>query len=256
MSYINNELINEIRKKNDIVEVISKYVELTKRGKNYFGVCPFHDDHSPSMSVSKEKQIYTCFSCGKTGNVFTFVSDYEHISYIEAVRLLAEKVGYNLGNIKNKKTNNQDYEIYENSVKFYQNNLYSSLGKNAIEYLQKRQIDKDTIKKFGIGLSIAKISLTDYLIGKKYNLDNLIKLGLTNEKANDIFVNRIMFPIYDLNGNPVAFSGRIYNTHDNSKYVNSKESDIFKKGKILYNYHLARSYLKKNDSIIIMEGFN
>jgi len=255
MSYINNEVINEIRNKNDIVEVISKYVALVKRGKNYFGICPFHDDNHPSMSVSGDKQIYTCFSCGATGNVFTFVADYEHISFIEAVKLLGEKVGYNLDNVKTEKKSNLDYRIYEDSLKFYQNNLYSNLGKNAISYLEKRKIDKDTINKFKIGLSVNKVSLTDYLINKKYNLDDLIRLGLTNEKANDIFIGRIMFPIHDLNGNVVAFSGRIYNTHDPSKYVNSRESNIFKKGKILYNYHRVREHLKKNDSIIIMEGF-
>ena len=116
----------------------------------------------------------------------------------------------------------------------------------AIEYLDKRHIDKDTIKKFGIGLSIQKVSLTEYLINKKYSIDKLVDVGLTNENGHDIFINRIMFPIYDLSGNPVAFSGRIYNTKDTAKYVNTKETDKFKKGKILYNYHIAKEYLKKN----------
>ena len=164
---ITNEMINEIRNKIDIVEVISKYIPLTQRGKNYFGVCPFHDDHSPSMSVSKEKQIFTCFSCGATGNVFTFVSDYEHIGFYDAVRILGNQVGYNLGNTKIVKNKNSElYEIYEQACKFYQNSLNSNLGKNAYEYLEKRQIDKETIKKFKIGLSVSKVSLTDYLISK------------------------------------------------------------------------------------------
>ena len=128
------------------------------------------------------------------------------------------------------------------------------MGKNAIEYLEGRNIDKETIKKFGIGLSIQKVSLTDYLVNKKYPIDKLVDIGLTNDNGNDIFINRIMFPIYDLGGNPVAFSGRIYNTRDTSKYINTKETDKFKKGKILYNYHIAKEQLKKNDSIIIMEG--
>lgn len=255
MAYISNEVINEIRNKTDIVEVVSKYVNLTKKGKNYIGVCPFHDDHSPSMSVSPEKQIFTCFSCGASGNVFTFVSDFEKISFIEAVKLLGEKVGIGISTSNITNTKKDDYfEIYELASKFYQNSLFTSLGKNAIEYLEGRNIDKETIKKFGIGLSIQKVSLTEYLKNKKYTEDKLIEVGLTNDNGNDIFVGRIMFPIYDLGGNPVAFSGRIYNTKDTSKYINSKETDKFKKGKILYNYHIAKEHLKKNDTIIIMEG--
>ena len=255
MAYINNEVVNEIRNKTDIVDVISKYVNLTKKGKNYFGICPFHDDHSPSMSVSPDKQIYTCFSCGASGNVFTFVADYEKISFYEAVRLLGEKVGIEVGGSITSDAKKDDYfDIYNIANKFYQNSLFTNLGKNAIEYLEKRNIDKETIKKFGIGLSIQKVSLTDYLVNKKYNIDKLIDCGITNDNGRDIFINRIMFPIYDLNGNPVAFSGRIYNTRDTAKYVNTKETDKFKKGKILYNYHIAKEQLKKNDSIIIMEG--
>lgn len=249
-------MINEIRNKVDIVEIISNYIPLTQRGKNYFGVCPFHDDHSPSMSVSKEKQIFTCFSCGATGNVFTFVADYEHIGFYDAVRMLGNKVGYNLGNSKiTKNKNDEAYNIYKLSTKFYQNNLNTNLGKNAMEYLEKRKIDKETIKKFQIGLSIPKLSLTDYLLNKQINLKKLVELGISNDNGTDLFVSRIMFPLYDLEGNIVAFSGRIYNTKDASKYINTKETSIFKKGTILYNYHNAKEMLKKNDSIIVMEGF-
>lgn len=253
---ITNELINEIRNKIDIVEVISKYVPLTQRGKNYFGVCPFHDDHSPSMSVSKEKQIYTCFSCGATGNVFTFVSEYEHINFYDAVKLLGKEVGYNLGNAKTS-INKQDssLEIYDIACKFYQNNLNTMLGKNAYDYLEKRKINKETIKKFKIGLSVSKTSLTDYLLSKNFQLKDLISLGISNENGTDLFINRIMFPLYDLQGNVVAFSGRIYNTKDSSKYINTKETKIFKKGNLLYNYHQAKELLKKSDSVIVMEGF-
>ena len=256
MNYISNDVINEIRNKTDIVEVVSRYINLTKAGKNYIGVCPFHDDHSPSMSVSPEKQIFTCFACGASGNVFTFVSDYEKISFIEAVRLLGERLGITVsGSTINTKNVKDDYlDIYNLANKFYQNSLFTSLGKNAIEYLEGRKIDKDTIKKFGIGLSIQKVSLTNYLTKNKYTIDKLIEVGLTNDNEHDIFVNRIMFPIYDLSGNPIAFSGRIYNTKDNSKYINTKETDKFKKGKILYNYHIAKEHLKKNDKVIIMEG--
>mgnify|MGYP004658206931 CR=1 FL=1 len=253
---LTNEVINEIRNKTDIVEVISNYLPLTQRGKNYFGVCPFHDDHSPSMSVSKEKQIFTCFSCGATGNVFTFVSDYEHISFIDAVKSLGKKVGYDFGDYQITKNKNADlYEIYDLACKFYQNNLNTNLGTNAKEYLDKRKIDKDSIKKFKIGLSASKASLTDYLLSKQIPLKKLVDLGISNENGTDLFINRIMFPLYDLEGKVIAFSGRIYNTKDSSKYINTKETAIFKKGTILYNYHNAKELLKKNDVIIVMEGF-
>lgn len=256
MARITNEVINEIRSKTNIVDIISKYVPLIKKGKNYFGVCPFHDDHSPSMSVSFEKQIYTCFSCGASGNVFTFVSEYEHISFIEAVVLLGEKLGYKInGETKNDNNNKTDYKIYDLAVKFYQNNLHSSLGKNAIRYLEDRQINRETIKKFGIGLSLSKSGLTELLLAKNYNLEKIVDLGLSNNLGTDLFLNRIMFPLYDLSGNPVGFSARIYNMKDPSKYINTKETNIFKKGNLLYNYHIARQHLKKNEYILIMEGF-
>ena len=249
---ITNELINEIRNKTDIVEIISNYVPLTQRGKNYFGVCPFHDDHSPSMSVSQEKQIYTCFSCGATGNVFTFISEYENINFIEAVKFLGNKLGYNLGEAKSSASKEDtSIEIYNLACKFYQNNLNTTLGKNAQDYLKERKIDKETIKKFKIGLSISKTSLTDYLLNKKISLKELVDLGISNENGKDLFVNRIIFPLYDLQGNVVAFSGRIYNIKDPSKYINTKETKIFKKGNLLYNYHQAKDVFKKSESIII-----
>lgn len=256
MPTLNNDLINEIRNNTDIVEVISNYVSLTKSGKNYFGICPFHDDNHPSMSVSPEKQIYKCFSCGATGNVFTFVEHYEHISFIDAVKLLGNKLGYSIGNTNNpKKKYNECYEIYRLANKFFQNNINTSLGKNAIRYLHDRQINDDIIKKFNIGLSLNKNKLTEMLESKKYPINKLIELGLTTDNSNDFFQNRIMFPIWNNEGEVVAFSGRIYNTKDNSKYVNSKESIIFKKGNILYNYHNVREFTKKNDRVILMEGF-
>lgn len=245
MTMINNEIINEIRNNTDIVEVISNYVNLTKSGKNYFGICPFHDDNHPSMSVSPDKQIYKCFSCGATGNVFTFVSQFEHISFIEAVRLLGNKLGYEIKENTSKRNNKTSYEIYDLANKFFQNNINTSLGRNAINYLHDRKINDEMIKKFGIGLSLNKNKLTEVLENKKYPLNKLIELGLTTESGNDFFQNRITFPIWNLEGEVVAFSGRIYNTTDNSKYVNSKESIIFKKGNILYNYHNVREFTKK-----------
>ena len=258
MAYISNELTNEIQNRCDIVEVISKYVQLSKRGKNYFGLCPFHDDHNASMSVSPDKQIYKCFSCGESGNVFTFVAKYNNISFHEAVILLGKEKGYDLQDttsnvVQDKHT--KDYEIYDYACKIYQNNLYTSSGKSAIEYLTNRKIDKDTIKKFKIGLSLNKSIITEYLVNKNYDITRLIDLGLTNDHSQDKFLNRIMFPLFDLKGRVVAFSGRIYNTKSDSKYINTMETDIFKKGNLLYNYHNAKDSLKKTDYVIVMEGF-
>lgn len=256
MAHITEELINEIQRQNDIIDVISRYVSLTKRGKNYFGLCPFHDDHNASMSVSPDKQIFKCFSCGKSGNVFSFVSEYNHISFYEAIILLGNDKGYNIkANVTQENKYTKEYEIYNYAVKIYQNNLNSALGQSAIQYLQQRQIDRETIKKFKIGLSLNKSMLTDYLLKKGYQLDRLIDLGITNENNKDKFLNRIMFPLFDLKGNPIAFSGRIYNSKDNSKYINTMETEIFKKGSILYNYHNAKDDLKKTDYVIVMEGF-
>lgn len=258
MAYISNELTNEIQNRCDIVEVISKYVQLSKRGKNYFGLCPFHDDHNASMSVSPDKQIYKCFSCGESGNVFTFVAKYNNISFHEAVILLGKEKGYDLQDttsnvVQDKHT--KDYEIYDYACKIYQNNLYTSLGKSATQYLTNRKIDKDTIKKFKIGLSLNKSIITEYLVNKNYDITRLIDLGLTNDRSQDKFLNRIMFPLFDLKGRVVAFSGRIYNTKSDSKYINTMETDIFKKGNLLYNYHNAKDNLKKTDYVIVMEGF-
>ena len=173
---ITNELINEIRNKIDIVEIISNYVPLTQRGKNYFGVCPFHDDHSPSMSVSKEKQIYTCFSCGATGNVFNFIQEYEKISFKEALKKCADMCAIDLNvDVSVKKNKNQElFDIYEISQKFYQNNLNSEYGKKALEYLHSRGLTDDAIKHFNLGLSLNENnSLTKILTSKKYS-DNTI----------------------------------------------------------------------------------
>ncbi len=258
MPYISTETINEIRNKTDIVEVISRYVPLTKRGNNYFGICPFHDDHNPSMSVSPDKQMFKCFVCEKGGNVFNFVSSYEHISFNEAVAILGNKLGYNINTnfaFEANNKNKEEYEIYEIATKFYQNNLYSSLGKNAMEYLQKRKLTKETIKKFEIGLSISRQPLTNFLLRKNYSINKLVDLGLSNTLENDIFVDRIMVPLQDQNGKVIGFSGRVYQTTDDRKYINSKESELFKKNLLLYNYHRAHEKLNKEDSIIIMEGF-
>lgn len=257
---INNSTLNEIRNNLDIVDVISSYLPLTSKGKNYFGVCPFHDDHSPSMSVSREKQIYTCFSCGATGNVFKFIGDYENISFVEAVKKCADMAGIYLdvGQVKINNKYQDLYDIYELSQKFYQNNINTKKGEKAKTYLHNRSLDDSIIKEFGIGLSLnEKDMLTKLLKSKKYDDKILIRSGLVNENdytLNDIYRNRIMFPLYDLNGKVIGYNGRVYNGETENKYINSKETDIFKKRELLYNYHRAKDEARKKKQIILMEG--
>ena len=262
MDILSNDEINNIRSSVDIVEVISRYIPLTQKGKNYFGICPFHDDHSPSMSVSKEKQIYTCFTCGATGNVFRFIQDYENVSFKEALKIVADFAGINIniGNIKNKVLPNQElFDIYDISTKFYQNNINTKDGINAKKYLHDRQINDEIIKEFQIGLALKKDDLLVTLLNNKnFSKENMLKSGLVVKRDKgycDIYYNRIMFPLYDLRGRIVAYSGRIYNGEKDSKYINTMETEIFKKGEILYNYHRAKDEARIKNQIIIVEGF-
>lgn len=259
-----NEQINQIRSNVNIVDIISNYISLVPKGKNFFGICPFHDDHSPSMSVSKEKQIYTCFTCGATGNVFTFVMNYENVSFIEAVKIVADKAGIPFDRAVSSQQRKEEkfkelYEIYDISQKLYRNNLSTSLGAKAREYLEQRGIDATTIKEFGIGLSLKKnMMLTEFLMKKNYTMSSILKTGLVNQNVKgyyDMYYNRIMFPLWNLSGQVVGFSGRIYDTDDSSKYVNTKETEIFKKGELLYNYHRAKETARMENTIIVMEGF-
>lgn len=255
MAYIDEATISAIRKKHPIKEIVERYVPLTKKGEDYWGLCPFHADNNASMSVSTRLDMFQCFACKKAGNVFNFIANIENISYGDAIRLLAKEDGFEVGNaIEKVNPHIKDYEILNLAIKYYQNNLNSNLGENAIQYLIDRKIDYETIKKFEIGLSISKQPLTPFL-RNKYELNQLIDLGLTNTDSKDIFNDRIMIPIHDLNGNPIGFGGRIYQTKDTSKYINTKATEIFDKGNILYNYHRAHTKLAKDEAIIIMEGY-
>lgn len=258
MALIDNEIIGRIRKSNDIVDVIGSYIDLVPKGKNYFGVCPFHDDHSPSMSVSREKQIYRCFTCGASGNVITFVMNYENIGFVDALKKLGDRVQIHLDIKSSQKDSKYSelYDIYKLSTSFYKNNLNSPLGEKAREYLNNRKITEDMIKTFDIGLSLND-SLSKMLL-KKYDAKKLIDIGLShkyNGKIADLFLNRIMFPIKDLNGNIVAYSGRKYDDSDAPKYINTKETIIFKKGNVLYNYFSALEEVRRKKEIIVCEGF-
>lgn len=254
----NQDIINEVRRKNDIVDVIGEKIPLEKRGKNYFGVCPFHDDTNPSMSVSREKQIYTCFSCHATGNVFTFLMNYEHKEFNQVLSDLANRVGITLSGFKTKKIStkyDEWYKIYDLANKYYQNNLLSKEGEGAREYLKNRSIDDETVKEFEIGYSLkARDDLTKLLTMKGHSIDLLNKIGLCSED-HDIYNSRLMFPLHDLNGKVIGFSGRIITSGKQNKYLNTKETELFKKGKLLYHYHIAKEEARVKKSVIIMEGF-
>lgn len=262
MAYIKEEEINAIRDQADIVDIISNYLSLKPKGRNYVAVCPFHDDHSPSLVVSKERQMFNCFTCRTGGNVFTFVMKYENVGFIEAIKIVADKIGYNLniGNLSDfTSQNKEDYEIMDFAQKYYLNNIFTKDGIAARKYLEKRGIDEAIIKEFNIGVALdSKDTLYKLLTNKKYSLDKLVNLGLANKfDANvfDTFSKRIMIPIENLKGQVVGFTGRIYNGEvDTAKYMNTKETEIFKKGNILFNYHNARQSIREEKKVIVVEG--
>lgn len=260
MAFISKELIDEVKSKNDIVDIIGSYINLNDKNK---ALCPFHNDHSPSFSVHPDKQIYKCFSCGESGNVITFVEKFLGISFQEAVKLLADKSGIKLNISTPKKTTKFDkyYEITDTANKYFKNNIFSNDGQKALKYLSDRFVDKQIINEFNIGLSTN--NKLHEILAKKYNLEDLLKIDIVREVDNkiyDTFQNRIMFPIIDEDNNVVGFSGRKYLKNDLedkqlSKYVNSRETDIFIKSKIFYNINNALPNIKKSKEIIITEGF-
>lgn len=258
---IPEEKINEVRKKADIVDIISDYIPIEPKGKNYFALCPFHDDHNPSLSISREKQIFNCFTCHTGGNVFNFVMEYENVSFPEAVKIVGNKVGIDLQYKTSTKNmvSSPLFEVMDLAKKYYLNKINTTKGVEAKKYLNNRGINNDTISLFEIGLaSDEKDSLVTFL--NKQNIENNIlnDLGLltiNGPEVYDTFRNRIMVPIHNLEGNTVGFGGRTYNNDESAKYINTKETNIFKKGHILFNYHMAKSHVKKYKSIILVEGY-
>lgn len=261
MAFIDKSIIDEIKSKNDIVDVIGSYISLNDKNK---ALCPFHDDHSPSFSVQKDKQIYKCFSCGESGNVITFVQKYNGITFTEALKMLADRAGIPLNVSTTRKINTKYeklYEINDTVNKYFKANLLSNEGIKAIKYLEDRKISKDIINEFNIGLSTSnKLS---NILSKKYSYDELVKLDICkdiNGRYYDTFQDRIIFPIIDENNNVVAFSGRKYTNEDLNnntlpKYSNTKETDIFKKSEVFYNINNAINEIKKKREIVITEGF-
>lgn len=262
--YYSDDIVEEVRMKNDIVDVISGYVKLQKKGSSYFGLCPFHNEKSPSFSVSRQKQMYYCFGCGAGGNVFTFVMEYENYSFVEALKFLADRAGIELPEAEYSKEEKERRDLKQIlldmnklAAKYYYAQLISENGKAAHEYLTKRGLDEGTIRQFGLGYSNKYSNdLHQYLKMKGYNDEQILKAGLINadEKhgAYDKFWNRVMFPIMDTNNRVIGFGGRVMGDAK-PKYLNSPETMIFDKSRNLYGLHRART--SRKPYFLICEGY-
>lgn len=262
--YYPDEIVEEVRLKNDIVDVISGYVKLQKKGSSYFGLCPFHNEKSPSFSVSRSKQMYYCFGCGAGGNVFTFIMEYENYSFTEALKFLADRAGVNLPEMEYSKEAKEKadlktvlLEINKLAAQYFYAQLKSERGKQAYTYLKNRQLDDATITAFGLGYSNKYSNdLYQYLKKKGYSDEVLFKAGLISidEKQNvyDKFWNRVMFPIMDANNRVIGFGGRVMGDAK-PKYLNSPETPVFDKSRNLYGLHRART--SRKPYFILCEGY-
>lgn len=262
--YYSDELIEEIRSKNDIVDVISGYVRLQKKGSSYFGLCPFHNEKSPSFSVSRQKQMFYCFGCGAGGNVFTFLMEYENFSFLEALKFLAERAGVDLPEMEYSKEAKEKadlkavlLEINKLAAQYFYVQLKNKQGEAAYRYLKNRQLDDEIIKAFGLGYS-NKYSddLYRYLKSKGYKDDVISKAGLISfdEKQGvyDKFWNRVMFPIMDVNNRVIGFGGRVMGDAK-PKYLNSPETLVFDKSRNLYGLNRART--SRKPYFLLCEGY-
>jgi DNA primase len=260
---MNESLIQDIRSKADIVEVVQHYLPLIKKGKNYVAVCPFHDDHDPSMSISQDKQIFKCFVCGAGGNVFNFVKDYEKIQFNDAVLKVANYIGYTLDEkyiINQTKIDPKQqalFNVLNEYVKYTRYILNTEDAIDAKKYLLNRGLDENTIQKFEIGYNLNNDQSTKFLLAKGFDLESCVKTNITriNEfGSKDVFNQRIVFPIHNPQGQVVAFTARTMNPNESSKYINSTETPLYIKGNLLYNYHRAIKNIKQTKEIIIVEG--
>ena len=262
--YYSDEIIEEVRSRNDIVDVISTYVKLQKKGSSYFGLCPFHNEKSPSFSVSRQKQMYYCFGCGAGGNVFTFLMEYENYTFVEALKYLADRAGVELPEEEYSREAKERadtrailLEINKAAAQYYYIQLKSSRGAVGLEYFKKRKLSDETIKAFGLGYS-NKYSddLYRYLKSKGYKDDMIAKAGLISidEKNGvyDKFWNRVMFPIMDVNSRVIGFGGRVMGDAK-PKYLNSPETMIFDKSRNLYGLNRARR--TKKPYFLLCEGY-
>lgn len=262
--YYSEDLVEEVRVKNDIVDVISAYVRLQKKGSSYFGLCPFHNEKSPSFSVSRQKQMYYCFGCGVGGNVFTFIMEYENYSFTEALKYLAERAGVTLPEIEYSREAKEKadlrmvlLEINKLAAKYFYAQLKAEPGALAHEYLKNRQLSDETITGFGLGYANKYSNdLYKYLKVKGYSDELLVKAGLISidEKngAYDKFWNRVMFPIMDVNNRVIGFGGRVLG-EGKPKYLNSPETLVFDKGRNLYGLNKART--SRKSYLLLCEGY-
>lgn len=256
------ELIEEIKNSNDIVDVISQYVNLKRSGRNFFGLCPFHKEKSPSFSVSPDKQIFHCFGCGAGGNVIHFISKIENADFKEAIGILANRAGIELPTLNNYEDNktallkSKVYEINQIAAEFYHQNLYKPTSKIGQEYIKKRKLDNRTLKSFLIGYSGNFVELYRILKQKGFTEEEILASSLVNKtddgKYIDRFRKRVMFPIQDTRNKVIAFGGRV--TDDSKpKYINSPENIVYSKGRHLFGLNVAKRGELKN--IIIVEGY-
>ncbi|MBD5498565.1 MAG: DNA primase [Lachnospiraceae bacterium] len=262
--YYPEELVEEVRMKNDIVDVISGYVKLQKKGASHFGLCPFHNEKSPSFSVSGAKQMYYCFGCGAGGNVFTFIMNYENYTFGEAIKMLAERAGVNLPEVEyseemRKKENHRArlLEANKEAAKYFYYQLRAKQGEIGYRYLSSRQLSVDTMKKFGLGFANkTSDDLAKYLKQKGFDERLLAEAGLSSydeqRGSHDKFWNRVMFPIQDINHRVIGFGGRVMGEGE-PKYLNSPETPIFDKSRNLYGLNFARTARAGN--IILCEGY-
>lgn len=263
--YYSEEIIEEIRSRNDLIDVISEYTRLEKKGSSYFGLCPFHNEDTPSFSVSPDKQMYYCFGCQAGGNVFTFIMQMENYTFVETIKYLADRANvilpqpeYSEEVIKKLQEKEMLLNIHKETAKYFYSNLNSERGKIAVEYLKNRKVKDNFRKLFGIGYANADYTdLYKYLLYKGYEEKLLLKSGLILPKKNgkgyiDRFRNRIMFPIFDVHNHIIGFGGRVL---DDSlpKYMNSPETSLFNKSKNLYGLNYART--SKENQILIVEGY-
>lgn len=262
---ISPEIIEEIRQKADIVDVISNYIEVIKKGNSFLAVCPFHNDKNPSLQISRTKQIYKCFSCGSGGNVFTFVQDYEKVSFIEAVRKVAALIGFESEELDRpvRKVDDETKKILDALKKtneIYAYLIHSQMGSEAEKYLEKRNIPEEMSRYFSLGFSPDGGDVSIKLLrGQNISIDTLDKAGILTRAGNqflDRFRGRLIFPLYNEFGDVVGFSGRrIRDDADEAKYVNSLNTAVFNKSSVLYNYQNASKEAKREGCVYVTEGF-
>jgi len=251
--------IEKIKERLGIKELVESYIKLEKAGKNFKGRCPFHNEKTPSFFVSPDRDNYYCFGCGAKGDIFTFVEQFEGVNFIDALKVLANRTGVKISNYSKEAEdrNKKIKEILELSTKYFEYNL--SQKPEVLKYLKNRGLTEKTIKEWRIGFAPnGWHNLIKFLLSKKYTEDEILRSGVIKKSGSgrvyDTFRSRIIFPIFNSVGQIVAFTGRTFGVEDSAKYLNSPETELFKKSEILYGFHVAKSNIRKNDFAILVEG--